>query len=207
LMPSPTSYPSTERYGEDRASVRSRHDLEWEMAPVAQTVARLWADDLGYIVIIRSKRSSNPRPEPVRQPHSGFYCTLDFGRNAELRISSSCSPTPELAARNIGGFRNEPCQSSETFVTTNSYGALTPVSGSPFPAGLGPVSVAMGPRATFAYVANRGSNDVTAYSIASNGALTPVPDSPFRARVKPASVAITGLMPLQSPYETKNTAR
>jgi len=35
--------------------------------------------------------------------------------------------------------------------------------------------VAMGPRATFAYVVNRGGNDVSAYSIASNGALTPVP--------------------------------
>jgi 6-phosphogluconolactonase (cycloisomerase 2 family) len=39
----------------------------------------------------------------------------------------------------------------------------------------------MGPRATFAYVANRGSNDVSAYSIASNGALTLVPGSPFPA--------------------------
>jgi 6-phosphogluconolactonase len=65
----------------------------------------------------------------------------------------------------------------------------------------------MDPRATFAYVVNRGSNEVSAYSIASNGALTPVPGSPFAARVKPASVAITGLMPLQSPYETENTAR
>jgi hypothetical protein len=61
--------------------------------------------------------------------------------------------------------------------------------------------------AKFAYVANFDSNDISAYSIASNGALTPLPGSPFAARVKPASVAITGLMPLQSPYETKNTAR
>ena len=78
-----------------------------------------------------------------------------------------------------------------------SNGALTPVSGSPFPAGVGPVSVAMGPRAAFAYVANRGSNDVSAYSISSNGALTPVPGSPFAARVKPASVAITRLLHLK----------
>ncbi len=61
--------------------------------------------------------------------------------------------------------------------------------------------------AKFAYVANIDSNDISAYSIASNGALTPVPGSPFAARVKPASVAITGLMPLQSPYETENMAR
>ena len=88
-----------------------------------------------------------------------------------------------------------------------SNGALTPVPGSPFSAGLGPLSVAVDPMAKFAYVANFDSNDISAYSIASNGALTPVPGSPFAARVKPASVAITGLMPLQSPYETENTAR
>jgi hypothetical protein len=36
------------------------------------------------------------RPERVRQLYSGFYSTPDFGRNAELRISSSCSPIPNM---------------------------------------------------------------------------------------------------------------
>jgi 6-phosphogluconolactonase len=89
----------------------------------------------------------------------------------------------------------------------SSNGALTPVSGSPFPTGVGPVSVALNDTAKFAYVANIDSNDISAYSIASNGALTPVPGSPFAARVKPASVAITRLMPSHSPYETENTVR
>ena len=66
-----------------------------------------------------------------------------------------------------------------------------------FPAGLGPLSVAVDPMAKFAYVANIDSNDISAYSIASNGALTPVPGSPFAARVKPASVAITRLLHLK----------
>jgi hypothetical protein len=39
--------------------------------------------------------------------------------------------------------------------------------------------------AQFAYVANEGSNNVSAYSIASNGALTPVPRSPFAAGSEP----------------------
>jgi 6-phosphogluconolactonase len=88
-----------------------------------------------------------------------------------------------------------------------SNGALTPLPGSPFATGVGPVSVAVNATAKFAYVVNFSSKNVSVYSIASNGALTPVPGSPFRARVKPASVAITRLMPLQSPYETENTAR
>src|SRR5262249_20600847 len=44
---------------------------------------------------------------------------------------------------------------------------------------------------TFAYVANSGSNNVSAYTIDSTtGALIPVPGSPFAAGVKPASVVI-----------------
>ena len=40
-------------------------------------------------------------------------------------------------------------------------------------------------------MANFTSNEVSAYSIASNGTLTPLPDSPFPAGVRPVSVAIT----------------
>ena len=46
-------------------------------------------------------------------------------------------------------------------------------------------------RAQFAYVANRLSNNVSAYSIGANGALTPVPGSPFAAGNAPVSVAVT----------------
>ena len=55
-------------------------------------------------------------------------------------------------------------------------GALTPVTGSPFPTGIDPFSVAAG---RFVYVANAGSNNVSAYRITENGALTPVAGSPF----------------------------
>ena len=69
-------------------------------------------------------------------------------------------------------------------------GALTPVPGSPFAAGIGPFSVAVDPTGKFAYVANFGSNNVSAYSIGANGALTPVPGSPFAAGTSPVSVAV-----------------
>jgi DNA-binding beta-propeller fold protein YncE len=75
--------------------------------------------------------------------------------------------------------------------SVGSSGALSPIPGSPFPAGLGPLSVAVDPKSKFAYVANIDSNDISAYSIGSNGALKPLPGSPFAAQVKPASVAIT----------------
>jgi DNA-binding beta-propeller fold protein YncE len=72
-------------------------------------------------------------------------------------------------------------------------GALTPVSGSPFLAGKGPVGVAVDPTGEFAYVANGGTGigtNVSAYSIGANGALTPVPGSPFLAGNQPVGVAV-----------------
>jgi len=80
------------------------------------------------------------------------------------------------------------------FTIDTSTGALTPI-GSPVPAGSGPVSVAVAPAASgkfakFAYVANRGSNDVSMYSIDSaTGALTPM-GSPVTAQFRPISVAV-----------------
>lgn len=68
-------------------------------------------------------------------------------------------------------------------------GALTQVSGSPFPGGLQPVSVAVDPSGKFAYVANFFSHDVSAYSIDSTtGALTSIGD--FQAAIAPDSVAV-----------------
>ena len=50
--------------------------------------------------------------------------------------------------------------------------------------------MAVDPTARFLYVANRGSNDVSAYSISSDGTLTPVPGSPFAGPDGPASVVV-----------------
>ncbi len=70
-------------------------------------------------------------------------------------------------------------------------GALASVPGSPFAAGMGPRSVAVGPSGQFAYVANAASNDVSAYTIdAMTGALTPVAGSPFPAGSFPIAVAV-----------------
>ena len=68
-------------------------------------------------------------------------------------------------------------------------GALTQVTGSPFPAGSTPSSVTVNPAGTFAYVTNQNSSNVSAYSInATTGALTQVAGSPFTAGTNPYSV-------------------
>ena len=73
-------------------------------------------------------------------------------------------------------------------------GALTPVAGSPFPAGTGGIAAyvfKVHPSGQFAYVANGGSNNVSAYTISpTTGALTAVTGSPFTAGTSPYSVSI-----------------
>ena len=71
-------------------------------------------------------------------------------------------------------------------------GALTPVTGSPFPA-LGPFSVAADPFGRFLYVANTNFNTVSAYRIGEKGTLTPVAGSPFPAGFGPFSVTVDPL--------------
>ncbi len=70
-------------------------------------------------------------------------------------------------------------------------GALTPVAGSPFAAGIGAYSVTVEPTARFAYVTNITVGTVSAYSIhAVTGALTPLAGSPFAAVVGSCAMSL-----------------
>ncbi|NOX90905.1 MAG: beta-propeller fold lactonase family protein [Gammaproteobacteria bacterium] len=61
--------------------------------------------------------------------------------------------------------------------------------GSPFATGKAPVGIEIDPTGRYAYVANAGSNDVSAYRINhQTGALSDLPGSPFKAGQKPRSL-------------------
>ena len=78
------------------------------------------------------------------------------------------------------------------FVVNATTGALAPVEGSPFAAGMETFGVAIHPNGRFAYVANALSNDVSVYGInATTGALTPIAGSPFAADFGSISVALS----------------
>src|SRR6516165_6272500 len=100
--------------------------------------------------------------------------------------SSPVTYTPKFAyVANIGS------TDVSGYTINATTGALTPIPGSPFAAGLHPRSVAVHPTGKFAYVANRNGKDVSGYMInASTGVLAPVPGSPFGARFGPSSVAV-----------------
>jgi 6-phosphogluconolactonase len=68
-------------------------------------------------------------------------------------------------------------------------GQLTPVSGSPFGGGA-PNFVAVDYTGTFLYLANKSSNDISAYKIGGPSTLTPISGSPFTAGSGPVSIAL-----------------
>jgi 6-phosphogluconolactonase len=74
-------------------------------------------------------------------------------------------------------------------------GALTKVTGSPFPVVTAgsplPSFVAVDTSNTFLYVANSGTRNITGFTIKSDGTLTPLSASPFAQFVGPQWIVIT----------------
>lgn len=69
-------------------------------------------------------------------------------------------------------------------------GQLTAVPGSPFPAGTQAAAVVADAACNFLFVASKGSNDISAFSVnPSTGQLTPVAGSPFAAGTAPVALA------------------
>jgi DNA-binding beta-propeller fold protein YncE len=113
---------------------------------------------------------------------------------------SLCFPT-SVAVDPTGKFAYVSFGNISGYTINATTGALTPIPGSPFPAGGGPASqgigqVAVDPTGRFAYVANESDKGVWGYTInATTGALTAIPGSPFPGGILPFSAATT---PVQS---------
>ena len=69
--------------------------------------------------------------------------------------------------------------------------AFTPVAGSPFATGSGPLSVAFSPGGGLLATANESDDTVSVFAVGSGGALTPVAGSPFATGDGPFSVAFS----------------
>jgi 6-phosphogluconolactonase len=73
--------------------------------------------------------------------------------------------------------------------SVGSGGVLTPLSGSPFPAGTQPTAITSDPTSTYVYVTDFLKSDVHAYNAAS-GNLTPLSGSPFSTGSQPTAVVV-----------------
>jgi 6-phosphogluconolactonase len=83
------------------------------------------------------------------------------------------------------------CDAPNAFGCSTPNGVLSQVTGSPFPAQLGPVAIAMDPTAPFLYVADRQADQISQYSWSSGtGALTPLSVPTISAAGQPVSLAI-----------------
>jgi 6-phosphogluconolactonase (cycloisomerase 2 family) len=80
------------------------------------------------------------------------------------------------------------------YSVNSSTGALTALSGSPYPAGNGPSSVVVDPTYAYAYVANSTDATVTAYSISTSsgsiGVLTRLTNGTFATGLQPIAIGI-----------------
>jgi 6-phosphogluconolactonase len=103
-----------------------------------------------------------------------------------LYVANSGSPSNNISAFAI-------CDAVvNTCADVNSPdGTLTPVTGSPFPAGLGPVAIAFDPAFSFVYVVDKGSNQISLYSFATGtGVLTPLSPGTVSTGATPVSMAV-----------------
>lgn len=118
---------------------------------------------------------------------AGLFALLLMGFAG--RTSADTKPKFVYVANSVTG-SNLPGTVSGYSVDSTT-GALTPVPGSSFAAGVVPLAVAVSPSNKFVYVANSRSNNISAYTVDSaTGALTAVAGSPFVAGNGPRSVAI-----------------
>ena len=74
--------------------------------------------------------------------------------------------------------------------TIGSGGALTPVAGSPFLAGMTPYALQLDATGSYLYVANRGSGTISGFSGAGTGVLTALAGSPFTSGSLVQSLAL-----------------
>ena len=97
----------------------------------------------------------------------------------------------DLSAYNPGGTTTSSASPGWIFVfTTGSGGALTPVTGSPYSAGVKPSAVATDPTDRYVYVTDFASNQLIGYGIYTGYTLNFLQNGPYKTGGQPTSVSI-----------------
>lgn len=104
-------------------------------------------------------------------------------------IGLAVSPDGKFLYVTNNDFLNNVTPSNISAYAIGAGGALSPLGGSPFAAGLNPGAIGVDPDGRFLYVANFRSDNVAVYAIAPSGGLSQVPGSPFATGGQPYGVA------------------
>ena len=97
----------------------------------------------------------------------------------------------DLSSYNPGGVTTSTAIPGWLFgFTTGSGGALTPIAGSPYTAGVKPVALAADPTNRFVYVTDFASNQMIGYGIYSGYTLSFLLNGPYKTGGQPTSIAI-----------------
>ena len=153
-------------------------------APVTYTPKFLYATNLG----------SNNLASFAIDPATGSLSTLPTSPNATG--SSPFGVAADPSGRFIyvtNGVNNTTLKADQSIsaYTAASDGSLTPIPGSPFPAGNDSTGITVDPSGRFVFAANFSDGTVSAYSIdAVSGALTELSGSPYPTGLEPQAIRI-----------------
>jgi len=135
-----------------------------------------------------SYNTSNGALTPLPgSPYAAGHGPLDVSTTFD---PSSFASGPFVYVANSGS------NTVSAYVADSLRGSMTAVTGSPFPTGRGPASVAIDGYSHFVYLANQADGTISAFSIdrtsAAPGALSAVPGSPFAAGHSPTAIVVDG---------------
>ncbi|HTT83479.1 MAG TPA: beta-propeller fold lactonase family protein [Rhizomicrobium sp.] len=116
-------------------------------------------------------------------PYGWYVSTFSIANNGALTELNSYAtgwgPNDGVITKNGASLYVTNGASADVSGYSVAGGVLTPLTGSPFPAGNGPGGIAMTPNNKFVYVANYNDGTISGYSISSGGALVALAGSPF----------------------------
>jgi 6-phosphogluconolactonase len=158
--------------------------------PVALTM-----DPAGKFLFVVNQGSNDVSVYSIGSPGSVTQVSgSPFPTGAAPLPPSNALPVPAGVAVSSGNFvyiANQGQDTVSAFSLDTATGKLTAIAGSPFAAGTSPTglfALLTTSNVSVLYVANQGSNNVSAFNINTDGSLTPTTGSPYAAGLGPVAL-------------------
>lgn len=123
-------------------------------------------------------------PGAVAVSANGSYAYVTNTNSVVVTTAPPSTPTPPATPSTC------PAQGTISAFTVATSGVLTQVSGSPFPAGTTPTSLAIDLTSRFVYATDSVQNQIIVYQITTGGGLLPLTNGPFSTGTFPVGIVI-----------------